>query len=33
MSRRAKIVATLGPAVNTPEGIRALIGAGVNVTR
>jgi pyruvate kinase len=33
MSRRAKIVATLGPAVNTPEGIRALIAAGVNVTR
>ena len=33
MSRRAKIVATLGPAVNTPEGIRAIIGAGVNVTR
>ncbi|GGA57147.1 pyruvate kinase [Pseudoclavibacter endophyticus] len=33
MSRRAKIVATLGPAVNTPESIRALIEAGVNVTR
>ena len=33
MSRRAKIVATLGPAVSTPEGIRALLEAGVNVTR
>lgn len=33
MPRRAKIVATLGPAVNTPEGIRALLSAGVNVTR
>ena len=33
MSRRAKIVATLGPAVNTPAGIRTLIDAGVNVTR
>ncbi|WP_201516943.1 pyruvate kinase [Gulosibacter hominis] len=33
MNRRAKIVATLGPAVNTPEGIRALLSAGVNVTR
>ncbi|CAG7845545.1 Pyruvate kinase [Pseudoclavibacter triregionum] len=33
MPRRAKIVATLGPAVNTPEGIRALLAAGVNVTR
>lgn len=31
--RRAKIVATLGPAVNTPEGITALLKAGVNVTR
>lgn len=33
MSRRAKIVATLGPAVATPEGIRNLLNAGVNVTR
>ncbi|WP_254910345.1 pyruvate kinase [Gulosibacter sp. 10] len=33
MSRRAKIVATLGPAVSTPEGIRGLLKAGVNVTR
>ncbi|RRJ87263.1 pyruvate kinase [Gulosibacter macacae] len=33
MSRRAKIVATLGPAVSSPEGVRALLEAGVNVTR
>jgi len=33
MTRRAKIVATLGPAVTTPEGIRKLITAGANVTR
>lgn len=33
MSRRAKIVATLGPAVSSPEGIRGLITAGVDVAR
>jgi len=31
--RRAKIVATLGPATSSYERIRALIDAGVNVTR
>jgi len=31
--RRTKIVATLGPATNTPEVIDALIDAGVNVVR
>ena len=31
--RRAKIVCTLGPAVNTPEGIRALVEAGMDVAR
>lgn len=31
--RRAKIVATLGPATSSYENIRALIDAGVNVTR
>jgi pyruvate kinase len=31
--RRAKIVATLGPATGTPEGIRGLIEAGANVIR
>src|SRR5256712_1170725 len=31
--RRTKIVATLGPATGTPEGIAGLIGAGVNVIR
>ncbi|MFM7147104.1 MAG: pyruvate kinase, partial [Actinomycetales bacterium] len=31
--RRAKIVATLGPAVNTPAGIRALVDAGMDVAR
>ena len=31
--RRTKIVATLGPATNTPEAIEAIIRAGVNVVR
>lgn len=31
--RRTKIVATLGPATDTPEEIEALIRAGVNVVR
>lgn len=31
--RRTKIVATLGPATNTPERIRQLIEAGMNVAR
>jgi pyruvate kinase len=31
--RRAKIVCTLGPAVNTPEGIRSLVDAGMDVAR
>ncbi len=31
--RRAKIVCTLGPAVNTPEQIRALVDAGMDVAR
>ena len=33
MARRTKIVATVGPASNTPERISALIRAGVNVFR
>jgi pyruvate kinase len=32
-TRRAKIVCTLGPAVNTPERIRGLVDAGMNVAR
>jgi pyruvate kinase len=31
--RRAKIVCTLGPAVATPEGIRALVESGMDVAR
>ena len=31
--RRAKIVCTLGPAVESPEGIASLIDAGMNVAR
>lgn len=31
--RRTKIVATLGPATNTPETIEAIVRAGVNVVR
>ncbi len=31
--RRAKIVCTLGPAVSTPEGIRELVDAGMDVAR
>jgi pyruvate kinase len=31
--RRTKIVATLGPATDTPEAIEAIVKAGVNVVR
>ena len=31
--RRAKIVATLGPSVSTPEQIRELVDAGMDVAR
>ena len=31
--RRAKIIATLGPAVDGPEQIRALVGAGMDIAR
>lgn len=33
MERRVKIVSTLGPAVSTPERLRSLIEAGVDVVR
>jgi pyruvate kinase len=33
MSRRAKIVCTLGPASSSPEGVRALVDAGMDVAR
>jgi pyruvate kinase len=33
MQRRTKIVATLGPATNTPEAIEGLVVAGVDVVR
>ena len=32
-ARRTKIVCTLGPAVASVEGVRALIGAGMDVAR
>src|SRR5262245_12766807 len=32
-SRRAKIVCTLGPACSTPQQIRALVSAGMDVAR
>jgi pyruvate kinase len=32
-SRRAKIICTLGPATSTPEKIRALVDAGMDVAR
>ena len=31
--RRAKLVCTLGPACDSPDGLRALIGAGMDVAR
>lgn len=33
MNKRAKIVATIGPASNSPEKLRQLIQAGINVVR
>ncbi|MGH3518161.1 MAG: pyruvate kinase [Haloechinothrix sp.] len=33
MTRRAKIVCTMGPATATPEKVRSLIDAGMNVAR
>jgi pyruvate kinase len=33
VTRRAKIVCTLGPATDTPERIRALVAAGMDVAR
>jgi pyruvate kinase len=33
LSRNTKIVATLGPATNTPEVLRRLLIAGVDVVR
>ena len=33
MTRRAKIVCTLGPSTDTPERARALIEAGMDVAR
>jgi len=33
LSRRAKIVCTLGPATSSPEAIRALVDAGMDVAR
>ena len=31
--RKTKIVATIGPACNTPETLKAMIEAGMNVAR
>ncbi|HET9899608.1 MAG TPA: pyruvate kinase, partial [Actinomycetes bacterium] len=31
--RRAKIVCTLGPATSSPEQVRALVDAGMDVAR
>ena len=31
--RRAKIVCTIGPASRSPEALRALVAAGMNVAR
>ena len=33
MTRRAKIVCTMGPATSSEEGIAALLDAGMNVAR
>ncbi len=33
MKRRTKIVATLGPATDSPDAIEKLVNAGVNVVR
>ncbi|NUO56615.1 MAG: hypothetical protein HOV78_08120, partial [Hamadaea sp.] len=33
MTRRAKIVCTLGPATSSPERLKGLIDAGMNVAR
>ena len=33
MTRRAKIVCTLGPATSSPDRIRALVGAGMDIAR
>src|SRR4051812_6469040 len=33
MPRRTRIVATLGPATTSPEGVRAILEAGVDVVR
>ena len=33
VTRRAKIVCTLGPATSSPERIRGLVEAGMNVAR
>ena len=33
MGRRTKIVATLGPAVDNPDRLRAALAAGIDVVR